>query len=384
MTRLVLSGGGTGGHIYPALAIGDGIKRRWPGTEIFYIGAKGGMESRIVPEAGYPFRGVSAEGWQGRKIGNLANALKADHRGRREAASLLMALKPEAVIGTGGFVCLPVALAAIQKHIPVYIHEPNAFPGMTNRLISNWAKRIMISFEDAAAFFPAPARRKIAVTGLPIRESIIGADRDEAYSFYQLSGSRKTILATGGSQGAARINRAMLHVIKELYGSRDTQILFATGRRDYQQMEAELDKEGISWKGAAEGSNIRMLPYIDRMDLAYAAADVFVGRAGASTLAEITLCRLPAILIPLPGAAENHQAYNAASLADRGGAVMLEDGKLIGPLLLKTLRELIDDDDRRLAMSACCYQAAFGRALDDILDVLAEIMEAGNEGGVQS
>ncbi|MCL1805026.1 MAG: undecaprenyldiphospho-muramoylpentapeptide beta-N-acetylglucosaminyltransferase [Clostridiales bacterium] len=383
MTRLILTGGGTGGHIYPALAIGDGIKRRWPGTEIFYIGTKGGMESRIVPEAGYPFRGITAEGWQGRKIRSLASALRADHRGRREAANLLGALKPQAVIGTGGYVCLPVALAAIQKHIPVFIHEPNAFPGLTNRIISAWAKGIMVSFEEAAGYFPPHARKRVEVTGLPVRESIADADREEAYRFYGLGKGRVTILAAGGSQGAARINQAMLHVIRELNGSAGVQILFATGRRDYEQIKAELEEGGISPDRSEGGGNIRVLPYIDRMDLAYAAADVFIGRAGASTLAEITLCGLPAILIPLPGAAENHQAHNAASLADRGGAMALEDRALTGPLLLKAVRELIDDGERRQAMSACSSQAAFKRALEDILDVLADTIEAGGGSGTE-
>jgi len=240
-----MTGGGTGGHIYPALAIADGLKRRWPKTEILYIGANGGMESYIVPEAGYPFRGVTAEGWQGRKPIVLAKALNADDKGRKEAARLLSALKPDAVIGTGGFVCLPVAMAAVQKHIPVYIHEQNAFPGIANRFISAWAEKVMVSFEEASARFPVISQKKTAVTGLPVRETILNADIREARAFFQLMEGRKTVLVAGGSQGAEHINRAMLHVIRNLYGRQDVQILFATGRRGYEQMAEELGKDGI-------------------------------------------------------------------------------------------------------------------------------------------
>ena len=373
--KLVVTGGGTGGHIYPALAIADGLRQRWPETEIRYIGAKGGMESRIVPDSGYPFWGISAEGWQGRKIKTLAHALKIDSEGRKEARALLDAFKPDAMIGTGGFVCLPVGLAAAQKHIPIYLHDSNALPGLTNRLISVWAKWIMTSFDDAEKHFPSFCRKKVRVTGLPVRASIAIADKEEAQAFFQLAPGKKTILVMGGSQGAARINRAMLHVMRKLYQRPDVQILFATGQRDYPQIAESLKAAGVEWEiDAGENSNIRMLPYIDRMDLAYAVSHLFVGRAGASTLSEITLCGLPAILIPLPHAAENHQAHNAASLSDKGGAMVVEDQKLTGPVLLAALEDILADEGKRREMAKCSYSASFGRALDDILDILAEVM----------
>ncbi len=379
MTRLILTGGGTGGHIYPALAIADGIRRRWPQTEILYVGASRGMESRVVPAAGYSFQGITAEGWQGRKISTLSNALKASYRGRQEALELLDRFKPRAVIGTGGYVCLPMAAAAAQKKIPVYIHEQNAFPGIANRLISLWAKKIMVSFGEAAGRFPPNVRKRVTVTGLPVRASITNAKKEEALAFFHLKEGKKTILAIGGSQGAQSINRAMLHVIKNLYHRQDVQVLLATGPRDYEQMAEELKKADIAWS-YEEGergreSNIRMLPYIDRMDLAYGAAQIFVGRAGASTLAEITLCRLPALLIPYPYASENHQAHNAASLAGKGAAVVLEDQKLKGPLLLRSLEEIIGDENKRLAMAKASGEAARSQALDDILNIVKELME---------
>ena len=373
MVKLIVSGGGTGGHIYPALAIADGLRQRLPQADIRYIGAKGGMESRIVPAAGYPFWGIRAEGWQGRKIRTLARALKADISGKKEAQALLSAFQPEAVIGTGGFVCLPVGMAAAQLRIPILLHEQNAQPGLTNRMIALWAKRIFINFEEAADRFPPFCKQKIRLTGLPVRQHIADADRAEACAYFQLEGDKKTVLAVGGSQGATSINRAMLYVVGKLHQNTDVQILFSTGQRDYRQMEEEMAAAGIEWEiSSGKRSNIRMLPYIDRMDLAFAAADLYVGRAGASTLAEITLNRLPAILVPLPHAAENHQAYNAASLADKGAAVTMEDQKLSGPALLQVLGELLADDRRRLAMADCSYLASHRRALDDILDNIEE------------
>ena len=375
MARLIVSGGGTGGHIYPALAIADGVMQRWPGTDILYVGARAGMESRIVEETGYPFRGISAEGWQGRKATTLVAALRADAKGTREAMGLFAAFRPDAVVGTGGFVCLPVGLAAARKRIPLFLHEQNAMPGLTNRLVSIRAKRVMVSFEEAVGRFPAVSRKKTAVTGLPVRASITAADRGDALAYFQLNHGKKTILVAGGSQGAQRINRAMLHVMGKLYQRQGVQILFATGHRDYRQMAEELAGVGMEWEIAAGGkSNIRMFPYIDRMDLAYAAAQIFVGRAGASTLAEITLSKLPAILVPYPQATENHQTFNAASLMDRGGALLLEDETLTGPVLLAALEGLLADEGRRAAMAACSGQASYARALEDILDILTEVM----------
>jgi len=377
MTRVVITGGGTGGHIYPALAIAQGLKQGWPGTEILFIGAKGSMESRIAPEAGFHFHGISAAGWQGRKPLTLVKALAIDYKGFREASVMLKSFKPKCVIGTGGYVSLPVGLAASVKGIPVYIHEQNALPGLTNKLIALKAKRIMLSFEEAAGRFPLSCGKKTVLTGLPVRESIINASADEAYDFFNLDRSRKTIAVMGGSQGAAAINRAMLHIIKTLYQSEECQIIIAAGIRDYRMMTHELTDAGIKWDpGAGRESNIRMYPYMDRMDLAYAIADIFIGRSGASTMAEITLRGLPAILIPLPHSAENHQFFNAESLVNRGGAVIIEDKKLSGPVLLDALRELLADGERLSAMSASSYRASHSGALEKIMDVLKEVMDS--------
>ena len=376
MTRIVFTGGGTGGHIYPALAIAEGVRKRWPDSEIRYIGAKGSMESRVVSEAGYPFMGVSAEGWQGRKPLKLAGALMTDIKGYKEASAYLDSFKPDLVIGTGGYVSLPVGLAAAAKRIPLYIHEQNALPGLTNKFLALRAKRIMLTFEEAAKRFPLSSGKKAVLTGLPVRASIVNADPDEALAFFNLDRGKKTILATGGSQGAAAINKAMLHVIGEVYQDPDIQVILAAGARGFRQMTEALSERKIKWDAqSARESNIRMYPYIDRMDLAYAIADIFVGRSGASFLAEISLRKLPAILIPLPGSAENHQYYNAQSLVNKGGAIMFAEKNLSGPSLYEALMALISDPEKLSLMGEGAYKAARGMALEAILDVISAEMK---------
>ena len=271
---------------------------------------------------------------------------------------------------------LPVGLAAARRKIPIYIHEQNAFPGMTNRILSTRARRIMLSFQEAAKRFPPFVRKNTVLTGLPVRKAIAEADIEEARQYFRFSASKKTILVAGGSQGAARINMAMLHVIKVLYKSSDLQVILACGQRDYPMMMQELDAADIPCTiEAGDRSNIRVLPYLDRMDLAYALAHVYIGRAGASFLAEITMNKLPAILIPLPHAAENHQAYNAASLANKGGAIVIDDQRLTGQILLEEIQGLMSDEGQRIIMGECMYREAKINALDDILDVVAEIMD---------
>ena len=374
----MITGGGTGGHIFPALAIADGIMGRWPSTVIRYIGARGSMESRLVPEAGYLFSGITAKGWQGRKFSTLTAAIASDIKGKKEAAEILSSFEPVAIIGTGGFASLPVVMAGVQQGISIYLHEQNALPGLTNRLAALWADQILLTFDEAKGRFPYISRKKTVMTGLPVRESIASADPAKAYEFFGLNEKKKTILATGGSQGAAGINRAMLHVIKSLYGSEGVQIILATGRRDYDHMVSELATQGIvSGGNSPDDGGLRIYPFIDRMDLAYSVADIFVGRSGASTLAEITLSRLPAVLVPYPHASENHQSHNAESLVDKGGAVLIEEKRLNGSVLLSVLQDLLADDDRRLAMAECSYRAAHGSALDDILAVLGESIDFG-------
>lgn len=368
--RVIVAGGGTGGHIYPAIAIAKGIIAKWPDSEVLYVGTSGGMESRIVPEAEIPFAAVTARGWQGRTPGQLIKALAAVRKGETEAQKIMEDYAPQAVIGTGGYVCLPVAAAAIRKKIPVFLHEQNAYPGLTNRLISIWAQGIMTTFEEAAAHFPPSVRKKIVLTGLPVRQEIASANREEACARMGLDPGKLTILAVGGSTGARSMNLAMLSVIRHFYEDPAVQILHACGQRDHEMMRQRLEEAGISYSGE---KNIHLRPYIDEMQYALGAADLCIGRAGAAFLAEMTLCGIPGILIPYPYASGDHQTYNARSLEQKQAAVVIEDKSLNGEVLLKRIQELLMDGSLREKMRHNSRKAARPEALDSILQVLSQI-----------
>ena len=365
--RVMVSGGGTGGHIYPAIAIARGICQADPSAEVLYVGTKEGMESRIVPEAGLEFRGIHARGWQGRRVSSLVQALKENGRGQKEATALIKEFRPDAVVGTGGYVCLPIAQAARKAGVAVYLHEQNAYPGLANRVISLWARKVLLTFEEARPLFPKSAQRKAVCTGLPVRPEVLAAKREKAAAALGLLPGVPTLLAAGGSRGALSINLAMLHVLKEFYGRENVQILMATGRRDYEKITGALEEAGLCYKGE---KNLHVYPYLDHMELALAAADLYVGRAGATTLAELTVRGLPAILIPYPYASADHQTYNAKSLADRGAAVLLEDKGLNGPKLLCRIKEILTDPKRLEEMRKKSLDCGKPKALEEIIGVL--------------
>lgn len=368
--RVIVTGGGTGGHIYPAIAIAKGILTAWPDSEILYIGTAAGMESRIVPASGLPFAAVSAKGWQGRKPSLLLKALAAVYQGKNEAKEIIDRFAPQAVIGTGGYVCLPVAAAAIQKKIPIFLHEQNAYPGLTNRLISIWAQAVMTTFDEAAGHFPKSVRKNIVLTGLPVRQEISAVNRAEACAKLGLDPQKLTLLAVGGSTGARSMNLAMLHVIRSFYEDDQVQILHACGQRDHAMMCQRLQEAGILYSGE---KNIVLKPYIDEMQYALGAADLCVGRAGAAFLAEMTLCGIPGILIPYPFASGDHQTYNAKSLERKQAAVMIEDKALNGPVLLEQIRGILLDKARCQDMQRNSRLAARPQALEAILQVLSQI-----------
>ena len=365
--RIIVSGGGTGGHIYPAIAIAKGLEEASPGTRVLYVGTGEGMESRIVPERGLEFKPIRARGWQGRKASSLIQALKTNTAGEKEAAAIIKEFKPDAVIGTGGYVCLPVAQAARKAGVPVYLHEQNAYPGLANRLISLWARGSMLTFEEARPLFPKSARRKAIYTGLPVRPEILSADRDRAREALGLAKGVPALLAAGGSRGAQSVNFAMLHVIKAFYGRDDVQVLMATGSRDYEKITEALAKENILYEGQ---KNIHLYPYLDHMELALAAADLYIGRAGATTLAELTVRGLPAVLIPYPFASADHQTWNAKSLVDKGAALLLEDKGLTGPKLLAEAKGLLENPERLAEMAKKSRACGKPQALEEIVSAL--------------
>ena len=367
--RFIVAGGGTGGHIYPALAIARGLKERYPGSKILYLGTSGGMEADIVPKEGFPFRGIDAAGLE-RKLSprNLLVIWKA-WRGLRQAAKIIRSWRPDVVIGTGGYVCGPVILAAACRRIPTLIHEQNALPGITNRILARFAGRIAVTFAASAKYFPH--REKIRLTGLPVRPEILNAGRSAGLKSLGFAEGRFFLLSFGGSRGARTINKAMAEVLKKFADDPRLNILHAAGTTGYQEFIADCAAIGID---PARVENIRVTPYIYNMQDALA-ADLVISRAGAATLAELTACGIPSILIPYPYAAENHQEYNARALEKEGAALVVLDKQLNGSLLCDKIEELLADRGRLAAMSAASKKIGRRGALADIMDCVDELLK---------
>ncbi len=313
--RVIISGGGTGGHIFPAIAIADEIKRRNPDVDILFVGANGKMEMEKVPAAGYKIVGLTIAGFQ-RKLtfsnfllpfkiaGSLYNAIK-----------IIKRFKPQVVIGVGGYASGPTLQAATFLKIPTLIQEQNSFPGKTNKILSGKVKTICTAYEGLEKFFPAD---KIVLTGNPVRPEMVATDgkRQEAFDFYGLDASKKTILIIGGSLGARTLNESVKFHLTELK-QREIQVLWQCGKIYYNALTNEL--EGNDLHG------IKLVEFISRMDYAYAMADVIISRAGAISVSELCLLGKPVILVPSPNVAEDHQTKNAMALVSKEAAILVKD-----------------------------------------------------------
>ncbi|MDD2421747.1 MAG: undecaprenyldiphospho-muramoylpentapeptide beta-N-acetylglucosaminyltransferase [Heliobacteriaceae bacterium] len=323
----VVTGGGTGGHIYPAIAIGRGLQSRFPGCTVYYVGGKRGLENTIVPREGLPLFTVHSQGWERRFNWRMVSTAWTNVRGVAEAFRLLKKLRPDVVIGTGGFVAFPVVLAATLAGIPALLHEQNAYPGIANRLLASRADSVLLTFPAARKHLPAC---HTVVTGLPVRPNIVAASRDAARQFFQLPAEAQVLLVVGGSRGARRLNEVIVPLAGRWAGKPRYQLLLVTGEANYSGTRELLAAAGIC---LADSGNIRVMPYIDRMDQALAASDLCIGRAGAAFLAEITVRGLPAVLVPYPYATENHQEANARSLEAAGAARVILERELDGDCL---------------------------------------------------
>ncbi|MCG8403238.1 MAG: undecaprenyldiphospho-muramoylpentapeptide beta-N-acetylglucosaminyltransferase [Firmicutes bacterium] len=365
--RFIVTGGGTGGHIYPALAIAGGLREKYPGCSVLYVGTARGLESQIVPAAGLDFRPVRAVGIKrSLSLHNLKVPWEVA-AGYLEAGRLIRGFAPRAVAGTGGYVCGPVMLAAARMKIPTLIHEQNALPGVTNRILSRFVDRVAVTFEDSLQYFPRRARARL--TGLPVRADIITAGRAEARAEYNAGDDEQFILSFGGSQGARSLNRAVAAAAGWIAYRPGLRWLHVTGR---EQHDAFMDMLAGAGHPEVPG-NMTVVPYLHRMPRALAAADLVVGRAGASGIAEITARGLPALLIPFPYATGNHQEHNARALVARGAAEMIRDADLTGTALVARLEELLGDPGRLQSMTAASLGLGRPQALDDIMTSLAEL-----------
>jgi UDP-N-acetylglucosamine--N-acetylmuramyl-(pentapeptide) pyrophosphoryl-undecaprenol N-acetylglucosamine transferase len=363
--RYIVTGGGTGGHIYPALAIAQGLKERF-GAEVVYIGSKKGLESEIVPREGLPFRAIDLAGFR-RKISvdNIRTLHKAI-KGYKEAKQIINELSPTAVIGTGGYVSGPVILAAFRLGVPTVIHEQNAFPGITNRILARFVDFVALTFEAAKRYFPAGTRMRI--TGLPVSKDLFVRDSHGSREALGLSLQDMVVLSFGGSQGAKTINTAMLQVFKEYAGKEGISFLHATGYDNY-----HLFMEEYKAMSLPSAKNIIVSDYFRDMAKVYSAADLVISRAGAGTIAEITAQGLPAILVPYPFASGNHQEHNALALSGAGGGCLIKNQDLSGEVLSSEIGRLVNSPSLLKEMGRISRSLSKPDALDNIIDCISDI-----------
>ena len=339
--HIIISGGGTGGHIFPALAIARALKEFIPEADILFIGAKGKMEMEKVPAAGFPIKGLWISGLR-REISfdNLLFPFKVIHS-ILKAMTIIRKFKADVAVGVGGFASGPALRAASILGIPTLILEQNSYPGITNKMLGKSAKKICVAYEGMDKYFPAD---KIILTGNPIRKDVIDIEgkRQEAGKFFQLDPAKQTVLVVGGSQGALSINRCIRNILPE-FKEKETQVIWQTGVNFKGQALAASENSGCK--------DVRVVDFIQRMDLAYAMSDVVISRAGAIAIAELSAVGKPVIFIPLPTAAEDHQMKNARSLAERGAALVLHD-KEAGEKLAGTLFGLLEDTNKQEELSS--------------------------------
>ncbi|WP_395803437.1 undecaprenyldiphospho-muramoylpentapeptide beta-N-acetylglucosaminyltransferase [Daejeonella sp.] len=313
--RVIISGGGTGGHIFPAIAIANALKKIDPQTEILFVGANGRMEMEKVPAAGYKIIGLDISGFQRSSL--LKNVFLPFKvlKSVLKARAIIKDFKPDAAVGVGGYASGPLLYAASQMNIPYLIQEQNSYAGITNKWLGKNAKLICVAFEGMEKFFP---KAKILLTGNPIRKEVVDIEnkRFEAAELLSLSPHKKTILITGGSLGSATLNKSVLAAIDKIIAA-DVQIIWQTGKYYFQSINEQL-------KGK-EHPNLKVLEFLHRMDLAYAACDLVISRAGAGTIAELCAVKKPTILVPSPNVAEDHQTKNAMALVEKNAALLVSD-----------------------------------------------------------
>lgn len=363
VVRVIVTGGGTGGHIYPALAIAKGLLARDAKTKILYVGTRDGMEARLVPESGIEFAGISGKGLPRRLNLDTFKVVGRSVKALWETKKLLHQFHPDLVIGTGGYVSGPVVLTAALFNIPTLLHEQNAFPGITNRLLARVVRRVMITFPESVPHFGS--KKKLELVGLPVRPEIGQISRIDGAKHFKLRSDRLTLLVTGGSRGARTLNQAMTVVLAHLAQRSDIQVIWATGKTTYAETIEELKKRGISW----ERPEWRVLEYLKDMPEALACADIFIGRAGAASLAELMVIGIPSVLIPYPYAAENHQEHNARALVQAGAAKIILDSELDGERLWKEVEGLISQPQLLSKMGVAARTLAQPQALNKIVDL---------------
>ncbi|MBQ4818426.1 undecaprenyldiphospho-muramoylpentapeptide beta-N-acetylglucosaminyltransferase [Aquimarina sp. MMG016] len=362
--RIILSGGGTGGHIYPAISIANELKNRYPEASILFVGAKDRMEMQKVPQAGYEIVGLWISGIQRKfSLSNLLFPLKLISS-LWKSKKIIKDFNPDVVIGTGGFASGPLLKVANSKDVPTVLQEQNSFPGITNKWLSKKADKICVAYDHMERFFP---EEKIIKTGNPVRQDLLEIDtkRDLAITKYNLDVEKKTVLVLGGSLGARRINQLIEQEL-DFFTKKEIQVIWQCGKLYYKEYKKYDSKKGI-----------QVHEYIDTMDLAYAAADAIVSRAGAGSVSELCIVAKPTLFIPSPNVAEDHQTKNAEAVVERKGAKMLKESEL-EERFQKTVTQLLELEAMKIKLVLNIKKMALPNATSDIVDEIEKLIEKGS------
>lgn len=330
--KAIIAGGGTGGHLFPAIALAEELRSRTTDLPLLFVGVEGGVEASLLARRGWDFEGIRASGLQGKRFLSRLRSLTLIPSGLIRSLSILRRFRPDVVVGFGGYASAAVVLSAVLARVPTVIHEQNALPGLANRWLGKIVDRVAVTFEGASDFFP---KSKVRVTGNPVRTELFGVSRVEAVTRLDLDPDRLTVLIFGGSQGAHRLNQSVMEALPLLADEREQiQFIHATGPRDLAVVRQGYEAGG--YRAAVE-------PFFQTMAVAYAAADLCVCRAGAGTVVELCALGKPSVLVPFPFAANDHQRYNAEAVVASGGARMVLDCELSGTAVAEIIRTYLRD-----------------------------------------
>lgn len=363
--RIMISGGGTGGHIFPAISIANTLRKRFPSCEILFVGAEDRMEMEKVPAAGYPIVGLPVSGFdRSNKLNNIKVIGKL-LKSLRLASKTIREFKPDIAIGVGGYASGPTLWMAGRQGIPTLIQEQNSYAGVTNKLLARSARKICVAYEGMEKFFPY---EKLIVTGNPVRSDMEEAltKKEEAIRFFGLDPNRKTILVVGGSLGARTINQSIIAGLDALYTLEDVQVIWQTGKN--------YNEEALKHLKAYHGIPVWCSDFITRMDYAYAAADLVISRAGAGSISELCLLRKPVILVPSPNVAEDHQTKNALALVVKNAAIMIPDAEA-RERLIPTALEVVRDEKQLAMLGKNIELLAQHRSAERIVDEIINIID---------
>lgn len=333
--RVIVSGGGTGGHIFPAVSIANAIKAEYPDAEILFVGAEGRMEMQRVPAAGYKIIGLPIAGFDRKNLLKNVVVLYKIAKSQWKARKIIKEFRPHVVVGVGGYASGPTLKTAGQMGIPTLIQEQNSYAGVTNKLLAKSAKKICVAYDGMERFFPA---EKIIKTGNPVRQNLLDAKvtKAEATESFGLDPRKRTVLVIGGSLGARTVNESILQHIEDIREAKDVQFIWQTGKYYSEEIHMALAKEDPV-------QNMKVTDFISNMDNAYAAADLVISRAGASSISELCLLKKPCILVPSPNVAEDHQTKNALALSTKGAAIFVKDSDARNELIPLALKTVVDD-----------------------------------------